>query len=145
MQNCKSRIGNKPVATAIAFIQIFSAIRTKSLAVNFTKIPYWLRGNQYITHELGYIDKRIESLEAAVKTSDALLENDRAAAIAANDSYNAADRAAAELARNLPASISDQVKAQYADELAQKEGAYATARSTAIAADAALRARGAAF
>lgn len=89
--------------------------------------------------EIAYIDKRVESLETALDTSDALLAGDRAAAMAANDAYNAADREAAEMAKALPPSIGDQVKAQYAGEVDQKREAYAAARAAAAAADSALR------
>ena len=89
--------------------------------------------------EVAYVDKRIESLEAALETSDALLAGNREAAIAANDAYNAADREAAEMASDLPASISDQVKAQYSGEVEQKRSAYSSARADATTADSALR------
>ncbi|MBQ9003805.1 MAG: hypothetical protein IJ087_18320 [Eggerthellaceae bacterium] len=89
--------------------------------------------------EIGYIDKRLESLEAGIATSDALLAGDRATATASNDAYNTADRAAADLATRLPASITAQVKALYADEIARKKSLYDAGRAAAVAADATLR------
>lgn len=90
--------------------------------------------------EIAYIDKRLESLDAAVQTSDALLAGDRAGAISANNAYNEADSEAVELAVSLPSSVSDLVKETYAGEVAAKEQAYNAARAAAAAADSALRA-----
>ena len=89
--------------------------------------------------EKAYIGKRIESLEAAVRTSDALLANDRAAAIAANDAYNAADRAATTLAASLPPAVDGQVRARYVDEVERKSADYASARASASSADSNIR------
>ena len=91
--------------------------------------------------ETTYIDKRIEALEAGVESADALLANNREAAISANAAYNANEQEAAALAAGLPPSISEQVRAQYVDETKRLVDIYSAARSRATTADAAIRSR----
>ena len=89
--------------------------------------------------EIAYIDKRLDSLSAGVQTADALLAGDRAAAASANNAYNASDAEAADMARSLGASVGEQVKALYDDEVQRVLDAYAAARSSAATADSVLR------
>ena len=93
-----------------------------------------------LSAEKAYIDKRIESLDAALKTADALLANDRDAAKKANDAYNSADAAAATLAAELPPSTSEQVKAAFRSDVDAFLDKYADARAAVTAADSSLRA-----
>lgn len=90
--------------------------------------------------EKAYIDKRVQALDAAIDTADALLGNDRTRAREANDTYNAADKEAATLALALPSSISDQVKLVYETDLDTILETYAQARASVTTADSALRA-----
>ena len=89
--------------------------------------------------ERSYLDKRIESLNHAVKTANALLINDRDGANAANNAYNAEDREAATLAESLPASESEKVEKAYEERFAQIARQYDTNRSEALTADSAIR------
>ena len=91
--------------------------------------------------EIVYIDKRIEALNAAVATSDALLAGDRNTAIEANNEYNSADEEAAMLAAGLPASIGGTIKDQYTDQMQELIDVYQQARSQASVADGAIRAK----
>lgn len=90
--------------------------------------------------ELAYIDKRLEALEVAVETSDALLANDRSAAKSANDAYNRADSAAADLAAALASTPAEKVVSLHDGDVQRAQQAYETARAEATAADSALRA-----
>ena len=92
-----------------------------------------------LSAEREYTAKRIEALDAAVATADALLANDRAAAEEANDAYNAADRQAATLAVDLSETPSDHVKAAYQPDLDAILASYADARNDVTTADSALR------
>lgn len=87
-----------------------------------------------------YLEKRIEALEHAVATGDALLAGDRDAAKRENDAYNAADKEAAKLAEELPPTLESQVRSLFTDELAALRSDYYAARSTVSEADADIRA-----
>ena len=89
--------------------------------------------------EIAYIDKRLEALDAALATSDALLANNREAAAISNSTYNKADLEATALAQNLPPTVDARVEAAFADELRQCTDAYSSARAAVANADAALR------
>ena len=86
------------------------------------------------------IDKRAEALGFALKTSDAILTNDRAAAMANNSSYNAADAEAAELAVELKTSPASKVMLAYENEMLSVVEDYGEARQAAATADSAIRA-----
>ena len=90
--------------------------------------------------ETAYVNKRIESLDAAVKTADALLANDRDAARSANDAYNAADSEAAALAGAITVAPAEHVRAAFQSTLEESLQAYTQARATVTAADSSLRA-----
>lgn len=93
-----------------------------------------------LSAEKAYIDKRIESLDAALKTTDALLAGNRDAARAANNEYNSTDAEAAALADSMQGTPPEHVKDAFRSTLDENLGAYSQARSTVIAADSSLRA-----
>ena len=90
--------------------------------------------------ELAYINKRIEALDAAIETSNALLANDRDAARKANDAYNSADGEAASLAGSINTSPAEHVKTAFQSKLEESLQAYSRARETVTSADSSLRA-----
>ena len=92
-----------------------------------------------LSTERKYVSKRIEALDAANDTANALLADDRAAATAANDAYNAADSEAVALAADLPETLAGQVKATYESDLDRILESYTDARNAVTAADSALR------
>ena len=90
--------------------------------------------------QLEYLDKRMQALDYAVATSDALIAGDRGSAIANNDAYNAADQEAARLAADLPLLVNDQVKVAFESEIAPAITRYEAFRSDVAEADADVRA-----
>lgn len=89
--------------------------------------------------EKSYIDKRAESLEAAVRTANALLASNREGAVAANNAYNEADKEAASLALSLPASEGSQVTQAYQTQFQNMAKEYDKSRAAATTADSSLR------
>ena len=85
-----------------------------------------------------YLEKRIEALEHAVATGDALLQGDRQAAQDENDAYNAADEEAAVMAADLPLSIEETVRAGSEEKMAAYRDAYQHARDTSAELDDAI-------
>lgn len=86
-----------------------------------------------------YIEKKIEALEYAVQTSDALLAGERSLAMTANTSYNAAEREAAELAESLSEPVTDQVLDLFQAKIGASLQAYSLARESAIDSDSTIR------
>lgn len=86
-----------------------------------------------------YLGKRIESLEHAVATADALLAGDKDKASRENDAYNEADKDAASLAEELPLTLENQVRSLFTDELASLRADYFEARDRVSEADADIR------
>ena len=86
-----------------------------------------------------YLSKKIESLELAASTSEALLAGDREAATKANDAYNEADAEAAALAADLPPSIGGIVQSCFEDKIAACQRRYDDARERTVQADANVR------
>ena len=86
-----------------------------------------------------YLTAKIESLEAAVATSDALIDGDRDLAKKKNEEYNAIDGKAATLAKQLPLTAEETVETAYAEDLARCAAAYQSARDEAVAADTLIR------
>ncbi len=86
-----------------------------------------------------YLAKKVEALEQAAVTSEALLAGDRDAAKAASDAYNTADEQAVALAAALPASIGDIVQNGFTRNIASIENRYQEARDRAVAADSVIR------
>ena len=103
------------------------AIETDKPSVNFTE-------------EKKYIDKRTRSLEAAVKTANALLANNREGAVSANNEYNEADKEAASFANKLPSSEGTQVVQAYQSQFENAVKAYNQSRASVATADSSLRA-----
>ena len=90
--------------------------------------------------QLEYLDKRIEALDYAIATADALVAGDRQLATANNDAYNEADEEAAQLAQELPLLIDDQVRSAFEKEIAPHAKSYNEARDYVSDADADIRA-----
>lgn len=90
--------------------------------------------------EKKYIEKRIESLDSAIRTANYLLANDREGATNANNAYNAADKEAVALAKNLPESESEKVVKAYESQLENSQKKYDDNRAAATTADSAIRA-----
>lgn len=93
-----------------------------------------------LTAQISYLDKRIESLEYAIATADALMAGDRQAATENNDAYNAADEEAARLAQSLPLLIDEQVRSAFMTEIEPYAKRYNDARAEVSEADADIRA-----
>lgn len=88
-----------------------------------------------------YLQKRIEALDYALATSDALIALDESAAQRANDAYNEAERDAADLAADLPTAPGDAVLTLYGDQIDEVRAAYKDAREAVSLADTRLRER----
>ena len=89
--------------------------------------------------ERAYLEKRIESLDAAIRTANALVSNNRDGAQSANEAYNAADRTAAALAEKLPASEAAKTAEAYREQLEEIGATYEEHRAGASTADSAIR------
>lgn len=87
-----------------------------------------------------YLDKRIESLEYAIETSDALIAGDRNWAQSSNDAYNEADEEAALLAEDLPLLVDELVKSSFKKDIAPSLAKYNDARDEVAEFDADIRA-----
>ena len=92
-----------------------------------------------LTAQIEYLDKRIEAMEYAIATSDALLDGDRDAARENNDAYNAAEEEAAKMAANLPPSLGPLIESVYGARLEQVTSRYESARLAVSEADANIR------
>lgn len=92
-----------------------------------------------VSAQSAYIEKRAESLRAALATADALLAGDRELARAKNDEYNEADKEAADLAEALPPSPEETVRASYAPDLDAAAASYFEARERVVATDSLIR------
>lgn len=99
-----------------------------SLAVGIDVEPY-----------LDYIGKRIEALEFAALSNDAILIQDKATAEANNEKYNQADMEATELAGQFNGSPSEEIYGLYDQETEALFANYGNARTSAGTADAFLR------
>ena len=86
-----------------------------------------------------YLQKKVEALEHAAATSEALLAGNRESATAENEAYNKMDAEAAKLAETLPPSIGGLVLGQYQTNVERIQGEYDRARSEAIEADSVIR------
>lgn len=89
--------------------------------------------------EKAFIQRKIDALDAALATDDALLAGDRSEASAQNDAYNEADQEAATLANGLTVSPKDQVKAAFVVESDRWIERYGEARAAAATSDATIR------
>lgn len=86
-----------------------------------------------------YLAKKAEALEKSIETSEALLAGDRSAATNANDAYNQADSAAAELAEALPPSIGGLVHDQFERNMGELQKRYTEARDRTVEIDSVIR------
>ena len=88
---------------------------------------------------IAYIDKRIDALEHAKASNEAILANDPNVAASENETYNELDAEAAALAASLPTDLEDVIHERYVEESAESIEAYQEARAAAAAADSFLR------
>lgn len=88
---------------------------------------------------LDYIDKRIEALEFAALSNDAILIQDKATAESNNEKYNQADMEATKLAEQFDGSPSEEIYSLYDKETETLFANYGNARTSAGTADAFLR------
>lgn len=99
-------------------------------------------GGRYSTLDLSvqieYLKKRVEALEHATATSDALLAGNREAAQAENEAYNAADQEAAGMAKELPLSIEQFVREAFTQQMKEYCAEYFDARDRAAELDDAI-------
>ena len=86
-----------------------------------------------------YLTKKIEALQLAAATDEALLAGNRAAATTANDAYAEADAEAVRLAAELPPSIGDIVQEGFTKNMASIEERYQEARERTVVADSVIR------
>lgn len=86
-----------------------------------------------------YLAKKVEALDKAVETSEALLAGDREAASKANDAYNDADFEAASLAAELPPALGELVETRFAELMEERKSRYADPRQSAVQADSVIR------
>jgi hypothetical protein len=92
-----------------------------------------------LSPHIAYLQKRIESLDHALATSDALIAGDRDKAAQENDAYNYNDKEAVELAKLLPQSVNKTVEESFQEQVEPLKEQYAAARDQAIEADSLIR------
>ncbi|MBR0404726.1 MAG: hypothetical protein IJI68_05940 [Eggerthellaceae bacterium] len=92
-----------------------------------------------LADHIAYLQKRIESLDFAIATSDALLKSDKEDAAIQNEAYNEADRQAAQIAEKLPLSAEQTVEEAYEEQVRACISDYESARNKAIESDALIR------
>ena len=85
--------------------------------------------------QIEYLQKRVEALEHATATSDALLAGDREVAQSENEAYNAADQEAASMAEELPISIDQFVREAFTQQMKEYCTQYFDARDHAAELD----------
>ncbi len=86
-----------------------------------------------------YLEKRIEALQYAVDSSDALISGDRERATRMNNLYNETEREAAGMAEKLTSTPADLVVATYQTQIDELLANYQNARDAVSQADAELR------
>jgi len=87
-----------------------------------------------------YLKTRVEALNHALATSDALLIGDTDKAYLENEAYNTDDEKASKLAEKLSGNPTDTVQAVYSAKLEPLEASYEAARDRVIEADSLIRA-----
>ena len=92
-----------------------------------------------LSQQKTYVEKRIEALEYALATNEALAAGDRQGAAKQNDLYEAADKESASLAEKLPQSIGDTIDAAYTDNVRKVQARYDTQRKRVVEADSLVR------
>ena len=88
---------------------------------------------------IAYLDKRIESLDHAIATSDALLAGDREKAASENEAYNRTDEEAAALAQGIPLSSEEAVESTYEETVRSCVADYREAREKTVDSDLLIR------
>ena len=86
-----------------------------------------------------YLQKRIDTLEHAIATNEALAAGDRQAAAERNELYEAGDQDSADLARALPQSIDDVVVDAYKSGILSIQARYDKERERVSVADSRVR------
>ena len=86
-----------------------------------------------------YVEKRIDAMDLAVQSDEALSEKNKEEAIARNDAYNAAEEEAATMAASLPSDPKQLIKDAYFAAWAEVIKTYAGQRATAGTSDAVIR------
>ena len=86
-----------------------------------------------------YLDKRLEALDYASATAQALLDRNKSEATSQAKLYNEADSAAVKLAAALPTDLSEPVKAAFEKDIEDLRKKYDDARYAASAADDRIR------
>lgn len=86
-----------------------------------------------------YLDKRLEALDYASATAQALLDRNKSEATSQVKLYNEADSAAVKLAAALPTDLSEPVKAAFEKDIEDLRKKYDDARYAASAADDRIR------
>ncbi len=86
-----------------------------------------------------YVQLRLQALDQAQASNQALLDGDTEAAVEHNDRYNELDAQAAEDAQNLPTSMESHILQVFLDDAAAACQAYEQARVQAAASDAFIR------
>ena len=89
--------------------------------------------------QITYLETRLEALDHAIATGDALLAGKSERAVKENDAYNKADKKAAGLAEKLPLSPQDDIDKVFAPQLETLQQEYETARNQTIEADSLIR------
>lgn len=85
--------------------------------------------------QAAYLEAKIESLDLAVQTSEALIAGQREEAAARNEAYNTKDHEAASLAKELPLSLGQTCEYAYKEPLDEAKRRYEEARTQALAHD----------
>lgn len=89
--------------------------------------------------QMSYLKVKVEALDHALATGEALLSADRAKAQEENAAYNEADEKAAGMAESLPNSVEEAIRSAFDQEIAIYEAKYRASRDQAISADAVVR------
>ncbi len=86
-----------------------------------------------------YVEKRMNALDLAVRSDDALSEKNKEEAIALNDAYNAAEEEAAAMAVSLPSDPKQLIKDAYFTTWSEVIRSYGGQRAAAGTSDAVIR------
>ncbi|MCL1797231.1 MAG: hypothetical protein FWG24_02795 [Eggerthellaceae bacterium] len=89
--------------------------------------------------QINYVNKRVEAMQCAIASNDAILAQDRPTAEAQNAAYNKADDEAAQLARDLPNVPTEPIALAHQTNTENLRDTYADVRLKASMADAFLR------
>ena len=96
-------------------------------------------GDLNLSQHLSYLETRIRSFDHALATSDALVKGDKEKAQYENEAYNAVEREAASIAKDLPVSLDETVEDSFEEDMKACQDDYQAARDAAIEADSIVR------